>query len=96
MKTAKTKDDNAVIERIDAFSKAAGDKYGMTLSVFYGRKYAKVERANAVYCFINLENGDVLKAATYSSPAKHARSNIYDADFGVSGVNEYGANYILR
>lgn len=94
MKEAEKND--AVMEAVSAFTKAAGDKYNQTLCVFYGRKYAKVERGNVVYCFINLENGDVLKAATYSSPAKHARSNIYDADHGVSGVNEYGANYIIR
>lgn len=65
------------------------------ISVTYGRKYAKVMRGGTVYCFIAF-NGDVLKAATYNTPAKHARSNIFAEDFGRSGVGEYGANYIIR
>lgn len=55
-----------------------------------GRKYARIVR-NAVsdalrdgwanrtsaWAFINMENGDVLKAETWNKPAKHARGNIF-------------------
>lgn len=45
-----------------------------------------------VYCFIEKSTGNVLKAATYSAPAKHARGNIYE--IGNEGVERYGAKYL--
>jgi len=30
----------------------------------------------SAFCFIDLTNGDILKAASWSAPAKHARGNI--------------------
>ena len=61
-------------------------------------RYVKLTTNNgtqtSVYCFVDSRNGDVLKAATWKTPAKHARSNIYDEDGGRSGINEYGANYL--
>ena len=65
-----------------------------------GRKYAKIVRANedgsakSVHCFVNLENGDILKAAGWNAPAKHARGNINDPDGGRSAMGPYGANYM--
>ncbi len=76
------------------------------LSVQPGRRYAKIvtTRTNqdgsadvmsrSVYCFVDLTNGDVLKAETWRKPAKHARANIFASDFGASGINEHGANYL--
>ena len=62
-----------------------------------GRRYAKLLVSDAssrsVYCFVDLTNGDVLKAATWKAPAKHARGNIFAND-PTAGVNVYGANYI--
>jgi hypothetical protein len=63
-----------------------------------GRRYVKVIRtvqgSGSVYCFIDRGNGDVLKPASYAAPAKHARSNIYSDDYGLSGVGPYGASYL--
>lgn len=65
-----------------------------------GRRYIKLIsstdgiNARRVYCFIDKTNGDILKAATWKAPAKHARGSIYDADHGASSVNHYGANYL--
>ena len=70
------------------------------LTVKRGRKYAKLIRTDedgshrSVHCFVNMENGDILKAATWAAPAKHARGNVADADGGRSAVGPYGANYI--
>jgi hypothetical protein len=57
-----------------------------------GKKYVKVFTGyipensecmtleqRSVYCFVNMENGDILKPAGWKSPAKHARGNIYDS-----------------
>jgi hypothetical protein len=63
-----------------------------------GKKYTRVtmqykgEGQTSVFCFINNLNGDVLKAETWSKPAKHARGNIFI--IGNEGVGEYGANYL--
>lgn len=60
-----------------------------------GRKYDKilaVENQTFAFCFIDKKTGDVLKVATYSTPAKHARGNIYQ--IGNEGVDAYGALYL--
>lgn len=81
--------------RIQEFKEALEAKFG---GKFYaphgGRRFQKIEHGTHVYCFVDLTNGDVLKAESYKKPAMHARSNIFAEDFGLSGVNEYGANYL--
>jgi hypothetical protein len=69
-----------------------------------GSRYVKVykeEKRNdgsyiskSVHSFIDRTNGDVLKAETWKAPAKHARGNIYDADFGLTRVSAYGPEYL--
>jgi hypothetical protein len=68
------------------------------LNVHMGRRYAKVVRTGAgrgesVYFFVDLTNGDLLKAATYKAPAKGARASLFDDDLGISAVGPYGAGY---
>jgi hypothetical protein len=67
------------------------------LSVEPGKKYARIVAddsvSRSVYCFINMENGDILKAASWKAPAKHSRGNIYDPN-PTAGINPYGANYM--
>ena len=72
------------------------------LSVEKGRKYARVVvqyadprfGGRSVYCFVDLQTGAVLKAASWKAPAKHARGSIF-ADNPLTGVNPYGANYLV-
>lgn len=69
-----------------------------------GPKYVRIVRAEyhegkrthaGAYCFVNSQNGDVLKASSWKAPEKkNPRSNVYDTDYGVSGVSAYGANYL--
>jgi hypothetical protein len=65
-----------------------------------GRKYAKVlkvgkgQRGGSVHAFVDMTNGDILKPAGYSKPAKHARGNIYDKDCGMSRMTAYGPEYL--
>lgn len=65
-----------------------------------GRKYIKIvthdpEKGKdwSAFCFID-QNGDVLKPASWSAPAKHARSNIFNAKNGMDGVGLFGCNYL--
>jgi hypothetical protein len=66
-----------------------------------GKKYIRImqrdanetrEEYGSAFCFISKENGDVLKAAGWKTPAKHARGNIYKV--GQEGVGAYGAHYL--
>jgi len=66
------------------------DKFRMT----QGKRYIKVIRGGSVHCFIDRINGDVLKAASWNAPAKHARGNIWDDDNGLNCMSEYGAAYL--
>jgi hypothetical protein len=62
-----------------------------------GKRYAKLIRDDnvqkSVYCFVDLTNGNVLKAAGWSAPAKGARGNINNEDNGLGRMSAYGAVY---
>lgn len=55
----------------------------------YGKKYARIVEEQTygsgrhVYCFIDLENGNILKAAGWKAPAKGARGSIWHDDCDV-------------
>lgn len=73
-----------------------GDVYlpRVTLKVQKGRKYAKViGTGGSVFCFVDLTNGDVLKAASWKGPAPIARGNIFSAN-PVEGITPFGAVYL--
>jgi hypothetical protein len=60
-----------------------------------GKKYIRIicdTGQKSAFCFIQKDNGDVLKTASWSTPAKHARGNIYQ--LGNEGVERYGAIYL--
>lgn len=67
-----------------------------------GKRYVKVVRVRAdsisgggsAFCFIDKNNGDVLKAASWNAPAKHARGNIFDESNGTKYVGVYGPAYL--
>lgn len=72
-----------------------------SLTIEKGRKYARIVvnregnrgPGQSVYCFVQLDNGDILKSATWKAPAKYTRGNIFAAD-PLAGVGEYGADYL--
>ena len=59
-----------------------------------GKRYVKLARDGSVYCFVDMINGDVLKAAGWNKPAKHARGNIFDDHNGLRWMGEYGPAYL--
>ena len=67
-----------------------------------GKRYIKIVteqvgtafKGTTAWAFIDKNNGDVLKAASWSAPAKHARGNIFDSSNGMSKVGVYGPNYL--
>lgn len=66
-----------------------------------GSKYAKLFNASKdsgkqVLAFINMNNGDILKPASFKIPAKHARGNIFDDDGGAQALSASGSIRYLK
>ena len=75
-------------ERIDTYY----EKDFKSLKVPYltftiGKKYLKVISDNSVRAFVNMATGDVLKAAGWNAPAKHARGNIFSINNGMDAID---------
>ena len=73
-----------------------------TITVEWGRRYAKIVKndsggSRSVHSFVDRTNGDILKAATWAAPAKHARGSVLAATTAdrLSAVSPYGANYLV-
>lgn len=52
-------------------------------------------KPRSVFAFIEIASGDVLKAASWNAPAKHARGNIF-ADDPLKGTTPYGPEYLYN
>jgi len=66
-----------------------------TASVKMGKRFAKVVTRSGVHTFVDLLNGDILKAASYKAPAKNGvRGNIWANDLGRSCITHHGARYL--
>lgn len=71
-----------------------------TLEVSKGKKYYKIIAVDgglgagkSAWAFIDTTNGDILKPAGWSAPAKGARGNLFDRDNGLKSVGPYGPAY---
>ena len=68
------------------------------LSMEQGPRYSRVVRTSgaqrSAHCFIDRTTGDVLKTASWKTPAKHARGNILREDKGLTCMGPYGAAYL--
>lgn len=67
-----------------------------------GKRYVKIisELASGVsksaWAFVDKTTGDILKPASWSAPAKHARGNIGDEHNGLRFIGPYGPAYLRR
>jgi hypothetical protein len=73
------------------------DRYSKsTVSVQYGKKYARIVLENgsskSVHSFVEIATGNILKSASWQTPAKGKRGSVHDLAAG--GFNQYGANYL--
>jgi hypothetical protein len=68
-----------------------GKKYIRIVITHVNQDWSKGQRF--VHCFINRENGDILKAASWKAPAKHPRGNIYQPN-AMEAVTVYRAKYL--
>ncbi len=80
-----------------------GRHNGYRVEITFGKKYARIlhisihegkDGQTSCYGFINLENGDILKAESWAKPHPKPRGNIFADDLGMSGCNPYGVNYL--
>ena len=76
--------------------------FGKKLTVHKGRKYDKIvssdvghtsSKQSSVWAFVDKTNGDILKPATWSKPAKHNRGNIFD-EAPLLFIGVYGPAYM--
>lgn len=72
------------------FAKYFPDSLSHKLSIQVGRHYIKIIEDRSAFAFIDRTNGDVLKAASWKAPAKHARGNIFDKHNGLALVDAHG------
>lgn len=79
----------------------------IVIDVEVGRKFARIVRRDqwpdqepsngSAHCFIDLANGNILKADGWKRPAPQVRGNIFKEDFDIGvgkAVGEYGAAYL--
>lgn len=75
-----------------------------------GKKYIAIDvmrddKAESIWAFIavgdghskgmgHYKKGDIFKSASYKTPAKHARGNIFDDAKGMEHVTSYGPAYL--
>jgi len=89
------------IQRKDHYVKADMPNQYKELVVEVGQKYIRLWQGTSCWGFISrvdgdlkgspIKKGDLLKAATWKAPAKHARGNIID---GTARYGIYGPEYL--
>lgn len=58
------------------------------------QKRVRVVRDSGAYAFVDMATGDVLMPASWTTPTKHARGNIYDEHNGLGSMGPYGPAYM--
>lgn len=79
---------NGVIEKLTAHQTQINQYQNITTTE--GKRYIKVIVGSSAWCFIDKNNGDVLKSASWNAPAKGARGNIFDEHNGLKYLTAYG------
>ena len=68
------------VYKLAEYIKADYNKYGYksdyNVTIKKGRKYYIVITENSVHAFVDVNNGDVYKPASWNKPAKHVRFNL--------------------
>jgi hypothetical protein len=68
-----------------------------SIEISMGKRFARIIKkdgsSTSAYGFIDLTNGDLLKAASWKAPAIHARGNIF-AENMLDGCGPYGMKYL--
>lgn len=79
------------------FERVYPDNSVPQLSIVRGKRWIKIVNTDtqvSVHCFIDPQNGDVLKAASWERPAKYARGNLFDESGGLACMKWTGTVYL--
>lgn len=85
---------------VNEYNVSQGFPWKEHLVLEIGKKYARIVKTDekgasrSAWAFVDLTNGDILKPASWKTPAKHARGSVLEPDFGVSKVSAYGPAYL--
>jgi hypothetical protein len=95
--------DTLLVKIQENYDKWSRNDKKLDLSLKVGRKFIKVVEGSRVWGFIAkvdgvhkgvpMLKGDILKAATWSAPAKHSRGSIFDKEMHKS-FSWTGPNYL--
>lgn len=66
------------------------------MKLFDNSTLSKNGTSGGIKAFVNLNNGQIYKPASYKIPAKHARGNVFADDNGVSSMDERGSIRYLK
>jgi hypothetical protein len=66
------------------------------ISIKKGKKYIKLIAGTSVVAFINHTTGAIYMPASWQSPAKHIRGNIYSKEYGMEAFDTSGNVRYLR
>tara|TARA_R110000822_G_scaffold52235_2_gene135290 strand:+ start:2075 stop:2425 length:351 start_codon:yes stop_codon:yes gene_type:complete len=92
--------DQKILNRVEGYVERLGilrevyykeedpDQIAPPINISLGRKYAKVVAGASTHTFINMENGDILRATSNIQP-RGVRGNIFDDDYGISCVGPF-------
>jgi hypothetical protein len=79
---------------VDKYHKDMEYNWKTTVSSTVGKKYARIvwedHGQRSAAGFVDLSSGDILKAASWRAPAKHARGNIFDESQGMDAIDRPG------
>jgi hypothetical protein len=70
------------------------------LTLEWGQRYVRIvvssegSKTGSAFGFIDITNGDLLKAATWKAPAKNPRGNLYDKSTWGRSHDSYGMAYL--
>lgn len=75
-----------------------GYDWAVDLSINWGRRYAKIVKESldqrSAFGFVDRDTGNILKAASWRKPARHARGNVLDRSSWSRAVTPYGMAYM--
>ena len=84
-------------DRVDAYNTAnrfTPDEPVTLGSINESSRYVRITRGGSAHCFVELETGFILKAASFKAPAKGPRGTIWSEDNGRQYMGPYGAGYL--
>lgn len=93
------------MKTIDQFVKELNDKFPQStpfkdcFMFTTGKRFYKICRSrdgvkpNSSYAFVDKDNGDLYKSASWNAPANYVRGNINDAS-GLDACEEYSVKYL--